>query len=115
LANASGRLRRFDEAIPLIEDAIRAYPANATLFSSLGLLYLNSGQGAKAADCLEKAVAINPTNPTGYNSLGIAYTQTGDYARAIENYEKYLTLVSDAKEAERVKGIIEQLKPLVKK
>lgn len=115
LANTSGRLKRFDEAIPLIEDAIRAYPANGTLFTSLGLLYLNSGQGAKAADCLEKAVAINPENPLGYSSLGIAYTQTGDYARAIENYEKYLTLVSDAKEVERVKGVIEQLKPLVKK
>jgi tetratricopeptide (TPR) repeat protein len=115
LANTSGRLKKFDEAIPLIEDAIRAYPTNGTLFSSLGLLYLNSGEGAKAADCLEKSVALNPTNPTGYNSLGIAYTQTGDYARAIENYEKYLTLISDAKEIERVKGIIEQLKPLVKK
>jgi tetratricopeptide (TPR) repeat protein len=115
LANASGRLKRFDEAIPIIENAIRSYPANGTLFSSLGLLYLNSGQGARAAECLEKSVAINPDNPLGYNSLGIAYTQTGDYARAIENYEKYLGLISDAKEAERVKGVIEQLKPLIKK
>jgi tetratricopeptide (TPR) repeat protein len=115
LANASGRLKRFDEAIPVIENAIRAYPANGPLYSSLGLLYLNSGQGAKAAECLEKSVAADPQNPSGYNSLGIAYTQTGDYARAVESYERYLGLVSDPQEVERVRGLIEQLKPLIKK
>jgi tetratricopeptide (TPR) repeat protein len=115
LANAYGRLRRFEEAVPLFEEAIRAYPGNGALFSSLGLLYLNSGQGVKAAACLEKTVALDPKNPSGYYSLGIAYTQTGDYARAVENYEKYLGLVTDLKDIERVKGIIEQLKPLIKK
>jgi len=115
LANASGRLKRFDEAIPVIENAIRSYPANGPLFLSLGLLYLNSGQGAKAAECLEKAVAEDPKNPSGYNSLGLAYTQTGDFARAIENYQRYLGLVSDPQEVERVRALIEQLKPLIKK
>lgn len=115
LANTCGKLKRFDEAIPLLEDAIRSYPANGALFSSLGLLYLNSGQGAKAAACLEKAVALNPKSPSSYHSLGLAYTQTGDYARAIENYEKYVRLISDAKEIERVRGVIEQLKSLAKR
>jgi tetratricopeptide (TPR) repeat protein len=115
LANASGRLKRYDEAIPVIENAIRSYPANGPLYSSLGLLYLHTGQGAKAVQCLEKAVAADPKNASGYNSLGLAYTETGDYARAIESYEKYLGLVSDPREVERVRGLIEQLKPLIKK
>jgi tetratricopeptide (TPR) repeat protein len=115
LANTCGKLKRFDEAIPLLENAIRSYPANSALFSSLGLLYLNSGQGAKAAACLEKAVALNPKNPSSCHSLGLAYTQTGDYARAIENYEKYVRLISDAKEIERVRGVIERLKSLAKR
>jgi len=115
LANAYGRLKRFEEAVPIFEEAIRSYPANGSLYSSLGLLYLNTGQGAKAAECLEKAVALEPKNASGYSSLGIAYTQTGDYARAVESYERYLGLITNLKEIERVKSVIEQLKPLIKK
>lgn len=115
LANTYARLKKYDEGIPLFENAIRAYPENSGLYASLGLLYLNSGQGARAADCLEKAVAISPANALAYQSLGIAYTQTGDYARAVASYEKYLSYVTEPKEAERVKAVIEQLKPLIKK
>ena len=115
LANTYGRLKRFDEGIPIIENAIRSYPANGPLFLSLGLLYLNSGQVAKAVKCLEKAVSADPKNPSGYNSLGAAYARTGDYARAVESYEKCLGLISDPGEVERVRGLIEQLKPLIKK
>ena len=115
LANAYGRLKRFEEAVPIFEEAIRSYPTNGPLYFSLGLLYLNSGQGPKAAACLEKAVALDPKNPSGYSSLGIAYTQTGDYARAVEYYEKYLGLITDLKEIDRVNSVIEQLRPLIKK
>lgn len=115
LANTYGKLKRYDEAIPVIENAIRSHPANGPLFLSLGLLYLDSGQGAKAIKCLEKAVSADPKNPSGYNSLGIAYARTGDYARAVESYEKYLGLVSNPAEVERVRGLIEKLKPLIKK
>lgn len=115
LANTYARLKRFEEAVPIFEEAIRSYPANGALYFSLGLLYLNSGQGSKAAACLEKAVAIDPKNASGYNSLGIAYTQTGDYARAVSFYEKYLGLITDLNEINRVKSVIEQLKPLIKK
>jgi tetratricopeptide (TPR) repeat protein len=115
LANALGRLKKPEEAIPLLENAIRSYPANGVLFSSLGLLYLNAGQNAKGLQCLEKAVAIDPKNPAGYHSLGIGYAQIGDPVRAIESYEKYISLISDAKEIERVKGVIEQLRTRIKK
>lgn len=112
LANAYGKLKRFEEAIPIFEEAVRAYPENAGLYSSLGLLYLNSGQGIKAAESLEKSTAIDPQGTFSYYSLGIAYTQTGEFEKAVANYEKYITLITDAKEIERVKGIIEQLKSL---
>ena len=115
LANACARLKKFDQAIPLFENAIRSYPENGGIYASLGLLYLNSGQGERAVACLEKAVAISPDDVLAYQSLGIAYTQTGDYAKAVSSYEKYLGFVTEPKEVERVKGVIEQLKPLIKK
>lgn len=115
LANTCARLKSYDEAIPLFEDAIRTYPENGGLYASLGVLYLNKGQGERAVGCLEKAVALSPENAAAYQSLGIAYTQTGDYARAVASYEKYLSFVTEPGEAARVKGVIEQLKPLIKK
>ncbi len=115
LANTAARLKTYDEVIPLFEDALRVYPENGGLYASLGLLYLNAGQGARAAGCLEKAVSLSPDNALAYQSLGIAYTQTGDFARAVASYEKYLSFVTEPKEVERVKGLIEQLRPLIKK
>jgi len=115
LANAYGKVKNFDEAISVFEEAIRAYPENASLFSALGLLYLNVGQGPKAVEALEKAAALDPARPFTFNSLGIAHTQTGAYAKAVAAYEKYAGLISDAREIERVRGLIEQLKALEKK
>jgi len=115
LTNTFVRLKKSEEAIPILEEATRAYPENAGLHSSLGLLYLNSGQGVKAAEFLEKAAAIDPKAPFTFHSLGIAYTQSGEFEKAVTNYEKYIALITDAKEIERVKGVIEQLKSLVKK
>jgi tetratricopeptide (TPR) repeat protein len=115
LANTLVRLKRSEEAIPMLEEATRTYPENAGLHSSLGLLYLNSGQGVKAAESLEKAAAIDPKASFPFYSLGIAYTQSGEFEKAVTNYEKYMALITDAKEIERVKGVIEQLKSLVKK
>jgi len=115
LANTYARLKRFDEGIPVLENAIRTNPANGRLFISLGLLYFESGQEAKAVKYLEKAVAIEPKNPAAHYSLALACARAGAYAKAIESYEKYAGLISDEKEIGRVKEIIEELKPLVKK
>jgi tetratricopeptide (TPR) repeat protein len=115
LANAFGKLKKFDEAIPVFEEAIRVYPENARLFSALGLLYLNAGEGARAVASLEKATVLDPAQPFTYCSLAIAHTQTAAYAKAVAAYEKYIALIQDAKEIERIKGIVEQLKALDKK
>lgn len=114
MANAYGKLKGFGEAIPVFEQAILAYPENARLLSSLGLLYLNAGEGAKAVECLEKATALAPGEPFSFYSLGIAYTQTSAYAKAVAAYERYIALIDDAREIDRIKGLVVQLKALVK-
>ncbi|OGD27371.1 MAG: hypothetical protein A2V57_08625 [Candidatus Aminicenantes bacterium RBG_19FT_COMBO_65_30] len=115
LANAYGKLKKTGEAIPIFEEAIRVHPENARLFSALGLLYLNAGEGAKAVESLEKASVLDPAQPFTFYSLGIAHTQTAAYAKAVAAYEKYIALIQDAREIERVQGLIEQLKALEKK
>jgi tetratricopeptide (TPR) repeat protein len=115
LANAYSRLKKFDEAIPFFEAAIRSSPATGSLFYGLGVLYLNSGQAAKAVPCLEKFVTLEPKNPSGYYSLGAACAEAGDLARAVESYGTYVSLISDEREIERVRGIIEDLKSRIRK
>ncbi len=109
LANVSAILKKSDEAIPVVEEAIRSYPENGQLYSSLGLLYLNAGQPAKAVMCLERAAAADPGKPLMYRSLGAAYAQAGNVPKAVESYRKYLGLISDAQEIERVQAVIEEL------
>jgi len=69
----------------------------------------------QAVESLEKAAVLDPGQPFTYYSLGIAHTQTAAYAKAVAAYEKYIVLIQDAKEIERIKGLIEQLKALDKK
>jgi len=115
LANAYSRLKKFDEAIPFFEEAIRSSTATGSLFYGLGVLYLNSGQPAKAVPCLEKFVTLEPKNPSGYYSLGAACAAAGDLARATESYGTYVSLISDEREIERVRGVIEDLKSRIRK
>ena len=83
--------------------------------AALKLLCLNAGEGAKAVESLEKASVLDPAQPFTFCSLGIAHTQTAAYAKAVAAYEKYIALIQDAREIERVQGLIEQLKALEKK
>jgi tetratricopeptide (TPR) repeat protein len=115
LANAYCRLKKFDEAIPFFEETIRSSAATGSLFYGLGVLYFNSGQAGKAVPCLEKFVTIEPKNPSGYYSLGAACAEAGDLARAVESYGTYVSLISDEREIERVRGVIEGLKSRIKK
>jgi tetratricopeptide (TPR) repeat protein len=115
LANSFAKLKKYDEAIPILENALRLTPGTSGLFLSIGRLYLSSGQASKAAYYLEKATMLNPKSALAYHSLGVAYAQTEEYSRAIENYEKYIGLITDAKEIDRVKAIVDRLKPLVKR
>jgi tetratricopeptide (TPR) repeat protein len=115
LARTYAKLKRSAEAIPFFENAIRSHPAGGQLYLPLGLLYLDSGEDAKAILYLEKAAELEPKNPAVFYALGRARAQTGGYAGAVESYEKYIGLVSDEKEIERVRGIIEELKLRIRK
>jgi len=115
LANAYIRLKKYDEAIPFYEAAVRSSAATGALFYGLGVLYLNSGQPAKAAPCLEKFVSLEPKSGSGYLLLGAACADAGDPARAVDAYGKALGLITDEREAERVRGLIEDLKARIKK
>ena len=57
------------EAIALWENAVKEYPANATLLFNLGLAYYNTKDYVKAEDILFKTLAINPFYASAHLNL----------------------------------------------
>jgi hypothetical protein len=51
-------------------------------------------------------VIAKPKYGVVYRSLGIAYAMLGDTEKSVTNYEKYLKLVPEAKDKEKVEAII---------
>jgi tetratricopeptide (TPR) repeat protein len=115
LARTYAKLKRSAEAVPFFENAIRSHPAGGQLYLPLGLLYLDSGEEAKAVLYLGKAAEFEPKNPAVFYSLGLARAPAGDDAGAIESYEKYIGLISDEKEIERIRAIVNELKLRIRK
>ena len=65
----------------------------------------------EAEKSLQQAVNIGGAEATvAYKFLGALYNEKGDMARAIQSLEKYLSLAPNAKDAEQVRKVIEDLR-----
>jgi glycosyltransferase involved in cell wall biosynthesis len=91
-------LKRYDEALKVLKDAVLAYPDFTDLFYQRGLIYLETGENVKAMEtfrtCLEKGEAprnhISDRGVGTYRAwygLGTALERLGDYRGALEAYE----------------------------
>ena len=63
----------------------------------------------QAVSYYQKALAMDSTQISIYKSLGRAYESVGDVKSAQESYQKYVSLTSDAADAERVKHRLSSL------
>ncbi|MFH1619559.1 MAG: tetratricopeptide repeat protein [bacterium] len=64
---------RFAEAAAKFEEAIKAEPANATLYLNLGLVCRELGRYRDAVSYLEKSVELDPELNTAYYNLALIY------------------------------------------
>jgi tetratricopeptide (TPR) repeat protein len=81
-----------DEAMELIEKALRLKPDSGYIIDSLGWVYFKKGSYSKALYYLEKAVALTPDDPTINEHIGDVYFQTRDFKKALKMYNKALLL-----------------------
>ena len=73
--------RRYDEAIPLLREAVAAEPFNVTAVYNLGLALTRAGQEAEGRDALARAQSLRAV---GYSvTFGNGYLEQGSYAEAI--------------------------------
>jgi tetratricopeptide (TPR) repeat protein len=81
-----------DEAIDLIQRALRHRPANALYHGNLGLTLQARGQLPEALAEYDRAIALQPAEPGFHNNKGNARRERGELREAIDCYRQALSL-----------------------
>ncbi len=91
------RARRFDEAIPVIRNAMEADPGNFKLWVFLAEAQASLGRWEEALDASEEAQAIQPENAEAYTIAGQIHNRRGEHElavapllRAVELYPQHV-------------------------
>jgi Flp pilus assembly protein TadD len=71
------RRERLDQALPMLEKAVKARPDEGFIVDSLGWAHYMLGHYDEAVTHLEKAVQLAPTDPVLNDHLGDAYWKVG--------------------------------------
>jgi len=74
------------QAIKLLSDMSRQYPALSGPQTNLGLIYYNQDDIVKAEAAFKAALGINPKNAVAHNHLGIIYRRQGRFREAETAY-----------------------------
>ncbi|MEO8601552.1 MAG: tetratricopeptide repeat protein [bacterium] len=100
---------RLDEAEALIRRALAISPHDGFYVDSLGWVYYQRGDYDAAIEQLEHAVALANDDPTIAEHLGDAYLKAGRGDDALRIYRDALSRSTEAGQAERLRGKIDEL------
>jgi tetratricopeptide (TPR) repeat protein len=78
--------KRYRDAIPLLEQAVRLDPADALAYNALGVAWLEQANYTRALAAFDDAIRRAPQWAYAWHNRALAYTQAGDYAAAIRAY-----------------------------
>lgn len=98
LAVSFFHLKRYEKAIPLLEDVINNTDKNEVMFYYLGLCYKNVGQLDLAEENLDKAIDEGTSENLGsyYTNLAIIHENNGNHYEAIKAFQKAYKLSESA-------------------
>jgi tetratricopeptide (TPR) repeat protein len=88
LADRFYKERRFQDAIELLENLLKAKPDHAKAHGRLGALYAMAGQSEKAAEHLQLAARFDPDDAYGDNMLGWLSYLKGRGNEAVESFRR---------------------------
>ncbi len=75
---------------------------------SLGVFYLNGGNGDEAIKYLNRCLALDPKYYLAYNAMGLALSMKGNLEEAVKSYERCLEIAPDFSEARNNLGSVYQ-------
>ena len=79
---------QYDEAIRLLERAVRLDPAGAIAYNALGIAYLEKPDYPQALAAFEDAVSRAPLWAYAWHNKALAESQMGNYRAAIDSYKR---------------------------
>ncbi|MGI9055963.1 MAG: tetratricopeptide repeat protein, partial [Pyrinomonadaceae bacterium] len=97
------RNEKLDEALDLIQQAVRIDPTNPSYLDSLGWAYFKLGKFTEAEKNLKEAAKYDPASSTIQEHLGDVYQKLNKKDLAKKSFQKALNLTSDAEEISRLK------------
>ncbi len=98
-----------DREMALLEPAALDTPRDATVQSSLGLLYAKKKLREKAVSRIQSSLALSPDDPNVLATVGEAYENLGDRAQALQYIEKSLQKgydLADLKSTPDLQGLL---------
>lgn len=99
ILNANGffknRLRRYEEAIPFFEKAIKLSPTFNEPYNNLGFAFLMTHDFEAGKQYIEKAIELDDEDPFCYRNLAIYFSIQGDFDKASAFFDRAKAL--DAK------------------
>lgn len=97
------RNEKLNEALTLIQEALKSEPDNPSYLDSLGWVYFKLGKLDLAEENLKKALKGDSASATIYEHLGDVYQKQGKIEPAKAAWQKALTLSSDTEQINSIK------------
>jgi tetratricopeptide (TPR) repeat protein len=93
--------QRFEEAVPIYRELVRALPDNPGLVMNLGLALDYSGHKREALEEFEKVLQLEPSNGLALLFLGTTYLDLGEAAKALNPLEKLVSVQPENPDAQQ--------------
>jgi len=97
----------FDEALELIQQAVRAEPEAGYIIDSLAWAYFRLGRYEEALAPMEKASLLEPSDPVVTDHLGDVYWMVGRKREAEFQWHRALSFGPEEKDAVRIRKKLE--------
>ena len=104
------RNERLEEALDMIQRAVRKEPNNASYLDSLGWAYFKQGKLNMAEKYLSDAARRNPGSVAIQEHMGDLFQKLGQKERAQSFWRKALSLASEAADSTRIKAKLGETK-----
>lgn len=98
------RGEKLEEALQMIQKAVKAQPDNSSFLDSLGWAYFKLGNLDEAEKNLREAIRHSPSSSTILDHLGDVYAKQGKLDLARVAWQKALNLTTDNAEVAKIKA-----------